>query len=124
MTGSWEGRGNQYIQLVNILYCKLLTNGKQITFRIVSIYLYIWGFNVAFITVQVISQRVVLWEEETSIYTWSRFCPVNCRPSLSNYHFSHRPHKVRGLNHPTSEVGGKCVTTAPLWPLHIVSKMM
>ena len=26
--GSWKGRGNQYIQLV--LYCKLLTNGKQL----------------------------------------------------------------------------------------------
>ena len=29
-TGSWKGRGNQYIQLVNVLYCKLLTNGKQL----------------------------------------------------------------------------------------------
>ena len=28
--GSWEGRGNQYIQLVKVLYCKLPTNGKQI----------------------------------------------------------------------------------------------
>ena len=28
-TGSWKGRGNQYIQFVRILYCKLLTNGKQ-----------------------------------------------------------------------------------------------
>ena len=28
-TGSWKGRGNQYIQLVKVLYCKLLTNGKQ-----------------------------------------------------------------------------------------------
>ena len=30
MTGSWKGRGNQYIQLVRVLYCKLLTNGKQL----------------------------------------------------------------------------------------------
>ena len=29
-TGSWEGRGNQYIQLVKVLYCKLPTNGKQL----------------------------------------------------------------------------------------------
>ena len=28
--GSWKGRGNQYIQLVKFLYCKLLTNGKQL----------------------------------------------------------------------------------------------
>ena len=27
MTGSWKGRGNQYIQFVKVLYCKLLTNG-------------------------------------------------------------------------------------------------
>ena len=30
MTGSWKGRGNQYIQLVRVLYCKLPTNGKQL----------------------------------------------------------------------------------------------
>ena len=28
--GSWKGRGNQYIQLVKILYCKLPTNGKHV----------------------------------------------------------------------------------------------
>ena len=28
--GSWEGRGNQYIQFVRVLYCKLTTNGKQL----------------------------------------------------------------------------------------------
>ena len=30
MTGSRKGRGNQYIQFVGVLYCKLLTNGKQL----------------------------------------------------------------------------------------------
>ena len=30
MTVSWKGRGNQYIQLVKVLYCKLPTNGKQL----------------------------------------------------------------------------------------------
>ena len=28
--GSFVGRGNQYIQLVKVLYCKLRTRGKQI----------------------------------------------------------------------------------------------
>ena len=28
-TGSWKGRGNQYIQLVKFLYCKLLTNASN-----------------------------------------------------------------------------------------------
>ena len=27
---SWKGRGNQYIQLLKVLYCKLPTNGKQL----------------------------------------------------------------------------------------------
>ena len=30
MMGSFTGRGNQYIQLVKVLYCKLPTNGKQL----------------------------------------------------------------------------------------------
>ena len=30
MTSSFMGRGNQYIQLVMVLYCKLPTNGKQL----------------------------------------------------------------------------------------------
>ena len=29
-TGSWKGRGNQYIQFVGVLYCQLPTNGKQL----------------------------------------------------------------------------------------------
>ena len=29
-TGSFMGRGNQYIQLVKVLYCKLLSKGKQL----------------------------------------------------------------------------------------------
>ena len=47
------------------------------------------GFYVAFNTVQVISQRVVGRAEETSTYSWSRFCTVNCRPMASNYQLSH-----------------------------------
>ena len=30
-TGSWKGRGNQYIQLVKVLYCQLPNNGKQLS---------------------------------------------------------------------------------------------
>ena len=29
-TGCWKGRGNQYIQFVRVLYCKLPTNAKQL----------------------------------------------------------------------------------------------
>ena len=30
MTGSWKGRGNQYIEFARVLYCKLPTNGKEL----------------------------------------------------------------------------------------------
>ena len=33
-TGSWKGRGNQYIQLVKVLYCKLPTNGKTVPLEV------------------------------------------------------------------------------------------
>ena len=29
-TGSWKGRGNQYIEFARVLYCKLPTNGKEL----------------------------------------------------------------------------------------------
>ena len=29
-TGSWKGRGNQYIEFARVPYCKLPTNGKQL----------------------------------------------------------------------------------------------
>ena len=29
-TGRWKGRGNQYIQFIRALYCKMPTNGKQL----------------------------------------------------------------------------------------------
>ena len=58
------GRGNQYIQLVKALYCKLLTIG------------------------------------ETSFPTYGL-----------------------GFEPPTSEVGGECVTTVPLWHLCLLTKI-
>ena len=30
MTGSWKGRGNQYIEFARVVYCKLPTNGTQL----------------------------------------------------------------------------------------------
>ena len=47
------------------------------------------GVYVAFNTVQVISRWVVGRAEETSTYSWSRFCTVNCRPTARNYQLSH-----------------------------------
>ena len=62
-----------------------------------TIGLFIWGFYVAFNTVQVISRRVVGRAEETSTYSSLGFCTVNYRPTASNYQLSHlRP--WRGSN--------------------------
>ena len=47
-------------------------------------YLIYFGFYVAFNTIQVISRRVVGRAEETSTYSWSRFCTVN-----GNFQLSH-----------------------------------
>ena len=34
MTGSWKGRGNQYIELVKVLYCKLPTDEKASNYQL------------------------------------------------------------------------------------------
>ena len=74
------------------------------------------GFYVTFNSVQVISQRVVLLAKETSTYSWSRFCTVNCRPTASNYQLSH----LRSGRDSNSDLrGGRrvsyhCTTTGPL----------
>ena len=47
-----------------------------------------------------------LFIEETSTYSWSRFCTLNCRSTASNYQLSQTP---------ISEVGDESVTTLPLW---------
>ena len=53
-----------------------------------DVFIYL-GFYVAFNTVQVISRWVVGRPEETSTYSSSGFCTVNCRPMASNYQLSH-----------------------------------
>ena len=62
------------------LPCILHLFGFDIAFTILNrlyLFIYLW-FYVAFNTVQVISGRVVGRAEETSTYSWSRFCTVNC----------------------------------------------
>ena len=76
------------------------------------------GFYVAFNTVQVISQRVVGMAEETSTYSWSGFCTVNCRPTASNYRLSQL--RSDWEPNPISEVGGTSVITLPPWPQFVV----
>ena len=45
-TGSWKGRGNQYIWLVKVLSYKLLTNSKQLpAFPLEVSLLFIWSFT-------------------------------------------------------------------------------
>ena len=50
--------------------------------------IFIWVFT-SLSTLQVISWQAVGMEEETSTYSWSRLCTVNCRPMASNYQLSH-----------------------------------
>ena len=60
------------------------------------------GFYVPFNIVQVISRRAVGRAEETSTYSWSRFCTVMCRPTASNYQLSH----LRPCREPNSGLRG------------------
>ena len=57
--------------------------------KVPPLYFIYLGFYVTFNTVQVISRRVVGRAEETSTYSSSGFCTVNCRPTASNYQLSH-----------------------------------
>ena len=69
---------------------------KKITWQLLNVnlrhislrFIYV-GFNVAFNTVSVMSWQLVLWAEETSADSWSRFCTVNCRRLVRNFHLSH-----------------------------------
>ena len=54
------------------------------------IYLFIWGFmSLSTLYRSYHDGYVVGRAEETSTYSSSRFCTVNCRPTASNYHLSH-----------------------------------
>ena len=64
--------------------------------QVLCLFIYL-GFYVAFNTVQVISRRVVERAEETSTYSSSGFCTVNCRPTASNYQLSHLSFPTWGL---------------------------
>ena len=58
---------------------KPLTAGRTVCSVTVALGLYLFiylGFNAAFNSEYVMSRRVVLWAEETSTYSWSRFCTV------------------------------------------------
>ena len=78
------------------------------------------GFYVAFNTVPVISQRVVGRTEETSTYSLSGFCTVNCQPTASNYQLSH----LRPCREPNPGLRGgrrECYHSAIVAPLVLVS---
>ena len=79
------------------------------------------GFYIAFNTVQVISRRVVGMAEETSTYSWSRFCTVNCRPTGSNYQLSH----LRPCREPNPGLRGgrqECYHSATVAPTTILKR--
>ena len=79
-----------------------------------NLFIYL-GFYVAFKTVEVISRPVVGRAEETSTYSSSGFCTVNCRPTASNYQLSH----LRLCQEPNPGLSGgrrECYTLCQQWP--------
>ena len=90
---SWFGLGGT-IQKWFVSYfsnhCQTIKIGSTLS-KLIYLFIYL-GFYVAFNTKQVISRQVVGSAEETSTYSWSMFCTVNCRPMASNYQLS-RPQR-------------------------------
>ena len=76
---------------------------------ILFIYYFIWGFTS-------LSQWVVGRGEETSVYSSSGFCTVNCRPMASNYQLSY----LRPCLEPNPS---ESVITLPPWNLHIYERL-
>ena len=64
----------------------------------------------------VISRWVVGRAEETSTYSWSRFCTVNCRPTASNYQLSHL-RSGQELNPDLRDGRQECYHSATVAPL-------
>ena len=91
--GGWGGYESRFISFA--YDCSYIT-GKLLGFLNDTYEIYITndlfiylGFYVAFNIVQVISRQVVRRAEETSTYSWSRFCTVNCRLMANNNQLSH-----------------------------------
>ena len=81
----------------------------------INLFIYL-GFYIAFNTVQVISRRVVGRAEETSTYSSSGFCTVNCRPMASNYQLS----DLRPCREPNPSLRGgrrECYHSATVVPV-------
>ena len=92
---------------------------EEVLMKFVKQLLYL-GFYVAFKTVQVISRLVVERAEETSTYSWSRFCTLNCRPMASNYQLSH----LRQSREPNPGLRGgrrECYHSATVAPCKVVT---
>ena len=83
---------------------------------IMDLFIYL-GFYFAFNTVQVISRRVVGRAEETSTYSSSEFCTVNCRPIERNYQVSHL-RTCRELNPGLRGGRRECYHSATVAPIH------
>ena len=76
------------------------------------LFLFIWGFT-SLLTLN----RSVGRADETSTYSWSRFCTINCRPTASNYQLSH----LRPCWEPNPGLRGgrqECYHSATVAPTH------
>ena len=72
--GSWKGRGNQYIQFVWVLYCKLPTNGKQLPASV----LINLSMTTHWISIQLYPMNLLGWQK--SILTLIKSMTLNRGP--------------------------------------------
>ena len=104
-TGSSKGRGNQYIQFVRVLYCKLPTNGKQLP-----------AFPLE--AMPGIEPQPQRWEARVlPLCHRGPHCIVNHRASASNYQLSNMKRQARGSNRRPQRLEARTLTTTPPSPL-------
>ena len=109
-----QGRGKVLLYQRQVVQLLFLKSGNQFYF----LYLFIWVLT-SFSTHCIGHiMPVVLRAEETSTYSWTRFCTVNYQQTASNDQLSHLGQA--GIQTPISEVGGKSVTTLPARP-HLIT---
>ena len=107
-----------YCHMINALNCQFM---EQMVHDYLHIKIYIFtylGFYVAFNTVQVISRWAVRMAEETSTHSWSRFCTLNYRPTVSNYQLPH----LRPCREPNPGLRGRrqeCYHSATVAPQNL-----
>ena len=99
---------------MNLISIQLLCRCNIFAHNRAFLFLFIWDFT-SLSTLYRSYHIFFLCAEETSTYSWTRFC--NCKLLTIAMQLLTFLTRSLGFEPPTSKVGGECVTTAPPPPL-------